>query len=105
MNIPTPAIKEAIVQSLKTVHDPEISVNIYDLGLIYKLEVDDDGVVDVHMTLTSPFCPVAEELPMEVESRIRDVAGVKRVEMAMVWDPPWNMEMLSEEARLEMNLY
>ena len=104
MKIPTRAIKSAIIESLKTVHDPEISVNIYDLGLIYKLEVDEEGTVDVNMTLTSPFCPVAEELPAEVEHRIRNIAGVTRVNLAMVWEPPWSADHMSESAKLELNM-
>ena len=104
MKIPTAAIKSAAIASLKCVYDPEISVNIYDLGLIYKLEIDDDGVADVHMTLTSPFCPVADELTAEVESRLRDIAGITRVEMQMVWTPPWSGEQMSDAAKLELNL-
>ena len=104
MKIPSRAVKSTIIDVLKTIHDPEISVNIYDLGLIYKLEVDEEGVVDVNMTLTSPFCPVAEELPLEVESRIRGVAGVTRIEMQMVWEPPWSVEKMNEATRLELNL-
>ena len=104
IKIPIAAIKSAAIESLRTVYDPEISVNIYDLGLIYKLEIDDDGVADVHMTLTSPLCPVAETLPIEVESRLRDSAGITRVEMQMVWDPPWSTDQMSDAAKLELNM-
>ena len=104
MKIPKKAIKSAAIESLRTVYDPEISVNIYDLGLIYKLEIDDDGVADVHMTLTSPFCPVAETLPIEVECRLRDSAGITRVEMQLVWDPPWSTDQMSDAAKLELNM-
>jgi len=104
MKIPKNIIQSAAIESVKQVYDPEISVNIYDLGLIYKLEIDDDGVADVHMTLTSPFCPVAETLPLEVEERLRNVSGVTRVEMQMVWDPPWSTDQMSDSAKLELNM-
>ena len=105
MKIPTHAIKSAAVESLRAVYDPEISVNIYDLGLIYRLEIDEDGVADVHMTLTSPFCPVADILPLEVEERLRNVSGITRVEMQMVWEPPWGPDQMSEAAKLELNIF
>ena len=104
MKIPTAAIKSAAIEAIRSVYDPEISVNIYDLGLIYRLEIDDDGVADVHMTLTSPLCPVAETLPIEVEDRLRNVAGVTRVEMQMVWEPPWSTDQMSDAAKLELNM-
>jgi FeS assembly SUF system protein len=104
MKIPKSVIQNAAIETVKQIYDPEISVNIYDLGLIYKLEIDDDGVADVHMTLTSPFCPVAETLPVEVEDRLRNVAGITRVEMQMVWEPPWSVEQMSEVAKLELNM-
>jgi len=104
MKKPKTAIHSAAIETMKQIYDPEISVNIYDLGLIYKLEIDDDGVADVHMTLTSPFCPVAETLPLEVEERLRNVAGITRVEMQMVWEPPWSVEQMSEVAKLELNM-
>ena len=95
---------EAIVQQLKTVFDPEIPVDIYELGLIYKVALDEDGAVKIRMTLTSPMCPAAEELPPEVETKARDVEGVTSVELDLVWDPPWNPGMMSEAARLELGM-
>ena len=87
---------------LKTVYDPEIPVDIYELGLIYEVDVRDEGFVYVKMTLTSPMCPVAETLPPEVETKIRGVVGVERVELELVWDPPWSPDMMSEAAKLEL---
>jgi FeS assembly SUF system protein len=105
MKIPTAAtIKSTAIEAIKTVYDPEISVNIYDLGLIYKLEIDDDGVADVHMTLTSVFCPVADSLPLEVEARLRDIAGITRVELQMVWEPQWSTDQMSDAAKLALNM-
>ena len=97
-------IKYDIVAALKTVYDPEIPVDIYELGLIYELEVDPTGRAHVIMTLTSPMCPVAETLPPEVEAKAREVEGVVDVELELVWDPPWDMEMMSPAARLQLNL-
>ncbi len=91
-----------IVAALKTVYDPEIPADIYELGLIYKVDVDDDRNVDVEMTLTSPGCPVAGEMPGWVEAAVESVGGVKQVAVQMTFDPPWGMEMMSDEARLEM---
>lgn len=95
---------EAIVQQLKTVFDPEIPVDIYELGLIYKVALDEQGAVKIRMTLTSPMCPAAEELPPEVESKAREVDGVTSVELDLVWDPPWNPGMMSEAAKLELGM-
>ena len=97
-------IKYDIVAALKTVYDPEIPVDIYELGLIYELEVDPTGKAHVIMTLTSPMCPVAETLPPEVEAKAREVEGVADVELELVWDPPWDMEMMSPAAKLQLNL-
>ncbi len=97
-------LRERIVDALKTVYDPEIPVNIYELGLIYKLDVDAQNQVDVDMTLTSPMCPVAGTLPGEVESKIRGVEGVSEVKVELVWDPPWSMEKMTEEARLQLGI-
>jgi len=97
-------IKYDIVAALKTVYDPEIPVDIYELGLIYELEVDPTGKAHVIMTLTSPMCPVAETLPPEVEAKTREVEGVEDVELELVWDPPWDMEMMSPAARLQLNM-
>lgn len=96
-------LKEQIIEMVCTIYDPEIPINIYELGLIYDLVVD-DGNVWVKMTLTSPACPVAGTLPGEVEAKIATVPGVKNVELELVWDPPYNMEMMSEAARLQLGL-
>ncbi len=98
------ALGEQIVEQLKTVFDPEIPVNIYELGLVYKIDVEDDNTVLIDMTLTSPHCPVAETLPPEVEQKVQQVEGVTRCEVRIVWDPPWTPSMMSEEAQLEMGL-
>jgi FeS assembly SUF system protein len=93
-----------IVAALKTVYDPEIPADIYELGLIYKVKVEEDGAVAIRMTLTSPMCPAAEELPPEVESKARSVEGVSSVVLDLVWDPPWNPGMMSEAAKLELGM-
>lgn len=98
-------LKEQIIEELRTVYDPEIPVNIYELGLIYSLNVDSGGNVDVKMTLTSPACPVAGTLPPEVENKIASVPGVNNVELELVWDPPYSMDMMSEAARLQLGLF
>ena len=93
-----------IVAALKSVYDPEIPADIYELGLIYKIDVDDDDVVHVDMTLTSPHCPVAESLPIEVQDKVKAVEGVKDCEINLVWDPPWHPSMMTEEAQLELGM-
>jgi FeS assembly SUF system protein len=98
------ALGEQIVEQLRTVFDPEIPVNIYELGLIYKIDVEDDNSVLIDMTLTSPHCPVAETLPPEVEHKVQQIEGVSRCEVRIVWDPPWTPSMMTEEAQLEMGL-
>ena len=98
------ALGERIVEALKTVYDPEIPVNIYELGLVYKVDVEDDDRVVVEMTLTSPHCPVAESLPAEVEAKVAAVAGVSGCEVKIVWDPPWTPSMMTEEAQLELGM-
>ena len=98
------ALKDSIVAVLKTVYDPEIPVDIYELGLIYEVDLRGGGAVYVKMTLTSPMCPVAEILPPEVETKVRGVEGVTDVELELVWDPPWNPSMMSEAARLELGM-
>ena len=95
-------IEADVVEALQTVYDPEIPVNIYDLGLIYDVDVDEDGSVSIEMTLTSPACPVAGTLPPEVEARVRDVPGVTDVDVELVWEPPWTPERMSEVAKLEL---
>ena len=101
---PAMQIRDRIIATLKTIFDPEIPVDIYELGLIYGVEVADDGEVHVTMTLTTPMCPVAETLPPEVEDKVRNVLGVTDVSLDLVWDPPWSVDMLSDAARLELNL-
>jgi len=95
-------LRTSVIDALSQIYDPEIPVNIYELGLIYDVKVADNGDVDVIMTLTTPHCPVAESMPGEVETRVRDVAGVNDVKVELVWDPPWDMTMMSEAARLEL---
>ena len=95
-------VKMRAIDILQEIYDPEIPVNIYELGLIYAVDVDDDANVDITMTLTTPHCPVAETMPGEVEMRVRDAAGVNDVKVNLVWSPPWDMTMMSKAARLEM---
>lgn len=97
-------VYEGVIGALKEIFDPEIPVNIYDLGLIYGVEVEDDGGVAITMTLTTPHCPVAESMPGEVELRIGAVPGVRDVEVNLVWDPPWDMAKMSDEAKLELGM-
>ncbi len=98
------AIREALIDALRQVFDPEIPVNIYDLGLIYRLEVDDQGRVGVDMTLTAPACPVAGAMPKLVETAVLAVSGVRSAEVALVWDPPWSVDRISDEAKLQLGL-
>lgn len=98
-------LEEQIVATLRNVYDPEIPVNIYDLGLIYDIDASDPTNVKVNMTLTSPHCPVAESLPAQVESNIRALEKVDNVCVTLVWDPPWDPERMSEEAKLLLNMY
>jgi FeS assembly SUF system protein len=97
-------LEKKIVDVLKTCYDPEIPVNIYELGLIYNVEVGGDGAVNIRMTLTSPMCPVAESLPPEVESKVRNVPGVATAKVEVVWEPPWTPAMMSEAAKLQLNM-
>jgi FeS assembly SUF system protein len=100
---PTSAeLRQAIVDVLKTVYDPEIPVDIYELGLIYELGIDEERHVKIVMTLTSPMCPVAESLPPEVEQKVRGVPGVAHVDLELTWEPPWEPGRMSEVARLEL---
>tara|TARA_Y100000590_G_scaffold298094_1_gene336022 strand:+ start:7337 stop:7642 length:306 start_codon:yes stop_codon:yes gene_type:complete len=96
-------LKEKIIEEIKKIYDPEIPVNIYELGLIYEVIVKEKNV-SVKMTLTTPNCPVAESLPKEVKDSIMNVEGVEKVELDLVWDPPWDKSMMSEAAKLELNL-
>ena len=97
-------LKEKIIAEIKKIYDPEIPVNIYELGLIYKIDVDEKNKVKVEMTLTSPNCPVAESLPNNVKENILKVEGVSNVDLKLVWDPPWDKSKMSEAAKLELNL-
>jgi FeS assembly SUF system protein len=97
-------LKEQIVSEIKKIYDPEIPVNIYELGLIYKIEIKDAKKVDIDMTLTSPNCPVAESLPKMVKDNILKLDGVDVVDLNLVWDPPWTKDKMSEAAKLELNL-
>jgi len=96
-------LREEVIKEIKKIYDPEIPVNIYELGLIYKIEIIDNKKVDIDMTLTSPNCPVAEELPNEVKSNIMKIPGVEDVNLRLVWDPPWTKEKMSEAAQLELD--
>tara|TARA_Y100000590_G_scaffold129936_1_gene148457 strand:+ start:251 stop:550 length:300 start_codon:yes stop_codon:yes gene_type:complete len=97
-------IKDKVITEIKKIYDPEIPVNIYELGLIYDVTVDENNKVYVKMTLTSPNCPVAESLPNEVKNSIKEIKDVKDVDLDLVWDPPWDKSMMSEAAKLELNL-
>ena len=97
-------IKSKVIEAVKKIYDPEIPVNIYELGLIYKIDVDGKNKVNVDMTLTSPNCPVAESLPNEVKENIKKVEGVSDVNLNLVWEPPWDKDKMSEAAKLELNL-
>jgi FeS assembly SUF system protein len=101
---PGGSLYEGVVAALKDIFDPEIPVNIYDLGLIYGVDVADDSGVVVTMTLTTPHCPVAESMPGEVELRVASVPGVRDCEVNLVWDPPWDMAKMTDEARLELGM-
>jgi FeS assembly SUF system protein len=98
------ALEQRVVAALRTIYDPEIPVNIYDLGLVYELRVGPSGSVKVRMTLTAPGCPVAQSFPGTVEQAIRSVRGVTEAHVELVWDPPWSRERMSEAARLELGM-
>jgi len=97
-------LKDQIIAEIKKIYDPEIPVNIYELGLIYDIKVENKNTAKVKMTLTSPNCPVAESLPKEVKDSIMQVEGIDKVDLDLVWDPPWDKTMMSESAKLELNL-
>ena len=97
-------LKEKIIKEIKKIYDPEIPVNIYELGLIYEIKVEKDNNVKVKMTLTTPNCPVAESLPKEVEDSVKGIKEVKDAKLELVWEPPWDKSMMSEAAKLELNL-
>jgi FeS assembly SUF system protein len=98
-------LTDDIIAGLKTVYDPEIPADIYELGLIYKIDIGDDRAVKVDMSLTSPNCPAAQELPIMVENAVSSVAGVKDAKVTVVWDPPWDPSRMSDEARLVLNMW
>ncbi len=98
-------VEAEILEALREVYDPEIPVNIYDLGLIYDVDVNEDGIVEIEMTLTSPACPVAGILPGQVEQKVREVPGVADVSVELVWEPAWSMDRMSEEAKLELGFF
>ena len=100
----TPVQERDIIEALYTCYDPEIPLNIYDLGLIYSIRIPDGHRVEIDMTLTSPNCPSIESLPLEVEEKVRSIPGVNDVQLNLVWDPPFSMEMMSDEARLALGL-
>ena len=102
--IDTNALGESIVKKLKTIYDPEIPVDIYELGLIYDVMVSEDSEVKILMTLTSPNCPVAETLPKEVEEKVKAIKGIKDVIVEITFDPPWTKDLMSEEAKLELGM-
>ena len=97
-------LKDKVIAEIKKIYDPEIPVNIYELGLIYDINVDKDNNVKIDMTLTSPNCPVAESLPNEVKNSVKEIKEVKDVDLKLVWEPPWDQSMMSEAAKLELNL-
>ena len=97
-------LQASVVEALKSIYDPEIPVDIYELGLIYDVAIDEDGDAVVTMTLTTPHCPVAESLPNEVELRVLSVPGIRDAEVKLVWDPPWDPSRMSDEARLELGM-
>lgn len=99
------AVRPVVVEAIKTVYDPEIPVNVYELGLIYAIDIDAEGMADIKMTLTAPACPVAGVLPQEVADKVAGVTGISQARVELVWDPPWTMERMSEEAKLELGFF
>lgn len=98
-------LEEKVIEALKNCYDPEIPVNIFELGLIYEISIDDNANIEIKMTLTSPACPVAGSLPGEVETRIRNVPEVNDVKVQLVWNPPWDKDMMSDVAKVELGFY
>ncbi len=96
--------KELIIEEIRKIYDPELPVNIYELGLIYDIKIENDKSAKIKMTLTTPNCPVTESLPKEVKEGAMQVEGIEEVDLQLVWDPPWNKDMMSESAKLELNL-
>ena len=99
---PVETLREGVVAALRSVYDPEIPVDVYELGLIYEVEVDEEGFVDVLMTLTSPACPVAGQMPIMIKAAVEQVRGIEAAEVELTWDPPWTQDRMSESARLEL---
>ena len=97
-------LKDKVIAEIKKIYDPEIPVNIYELGLIYNIKVDNSNNVKIDMTLTTPNCPVAESLPNEVKNSVKEIKEVKDVDLKLVWEPPWDKSMMTESAKLELNL-
>ena len=97
-------VKDKVIAEIKKIYDPEIPVNIYELGLIYNINIDNSNNVKIDMTLTTPNCPVAESLPNEVKNSVKEIKEVKDVDLKLVWEPPWDKSMMSESAKLELNL-
>ena len=97
-------LKDKVIAEIKKIYDPEIPVNIYELGLIYDINIDKNNNVKIDMTLTSPNCPVAESLPNEVKNSVKEIKEVKDVDLKLVWEPPWDKSMMTESAKLELNL-
>ena len=97
-------LKDKVIKEIKKIYDPEIPVNIYELGLIYDINIDNENNVKINMTVTSPNCPVAESLPNEVKNSVKEIKDVKNVDLNLVWEPPWDKSMMSESAKLELNL-
>jgi len=97
-------IESEVLDALRTCYDPEIPVNVYELGLVYEVAVDDAGAVSIKMTLTSPHCPAVQSLPAEIESKVKAVSGVTDVKIDLVWDPPWDPSKMSEAARLQLGM-
>jgi len=104
-NIAPDALREQVIAALRTVYDPELPVNIYDLGLIYRVEVNESGAVSIDMTLTTPSCPEAQTLPAQAEEAASILPGVSEVKLELVWDPPWSKELLSEEVKMLLGIY
>ena len=105
MAFDTDKIKEQIIEQIQTIYDPEIPVDIWELGLIYDIDVKEDGRVILLMTLSSPACPVAESLPMEVQEKVIGLEGVTDVDLRLVWDPPWSKDRMSDEAKLALDMF
>jgi FeS assembly SUF system protein len=98
-------LKEKVIEVIMDIYDPEVPVNIYDLGLIYNIETNDEGEVRIEMTLTSPACPVAETLPQTVQDRVLSIATVTKVSVSLVWEPPWTKDRMTEIAKLQLNMF